>query len=343
MVTVNPFDPKYQVEGVPWDVPSDELFLSEIPEPRHGSVRRLYNAHLGPHRIAQLQPFVREVCHELLDHLLDDGQGDLVHGYTDPVPARIAAGLIGVRAEDADTFVEWGTTLHDRTADRAARDEEGPLPINGYIQELLRGRRAMENPPADVVTHLMTAQVDGAPLSDVEIRTQLHFIVLAGVGTTRVLLGNLLFRLMMNAELYEGVRADRGLVPRLVEESLRHDAPVQTTPRRCLRPTVLDGVKVDEGEWVIMGLGSANRDESVYPDPDVFRLDRPDPRNHVAFGAGPHVCPGASLARMEAVTAIDAFMDRIRGLSPVDGFDYDPVPNLSPESPRALPVTLKPA
>ncbi len=201
----------------------------------------------------------------------------------------------------------------------------------------------MENPPADVVTHLMTAQVDGALLSDVEIRTQLHFIVLAGVGTTRVLLGNLLFRLMMNAELYERVRADRGLVPRLVEESLRHDAPVQTTPRRCLRPTVLDGVKVDEGEWVIMGLGSANRDERVYPDPDVFRLDRPDPRNHVAFGAGPHVCPGASLARMEAVTAIDAFMDRVRGLSPVDGFDYDPVPNLSPESPRALPVTLKPA
>ncbi len=153
MVTVNPFDPKYQVEGVPWDVlaeargsspvcpmpqggylltrqeevlsalkeievfradltpgldvPSDELFLSEIPEPRHGSVRRLYNAHLGPHRIAQLQPFVREVCHELLDHLLDDGQGDLVHGYTDPVPARVVAGLIGVPAEDADTFVEW--------------------------------------------------------------------------------------------------------------------------------------------------------------------------------------------------------------------------------------------
>ena len=124
---------------------------------------------------------------------------------------------------------------------------------------------------------------------------------------------------------------------------MRHDSPVQTTPRRCLRPTVLDGVEIDEGEWVIMGLGSANRDESVYPDADVFRLDRPDARNHVGFGAGPHVCPGASLARMEAVNAVNIFMDRVRELCPVDGFSYDPVPNLALGSPRALPAILRPA
>jgi cytochrome P450 len=323
------------------EVPADELFLSEIPEPRHGSVRRLYNAQLGPHRIGQLQPFVRQLCDGLLDAILARGKSDLVSDYTDPVPARVVAQLIGVPAEDADTFVEWGNTLHDRTVDREARNEQGPPPIYAYLQELVRHRRTMDNAPNDVVNHLMVAQLDGLPLSETEIRTQLHFIVLAGVGTTRVLLGNLLYRLMMDRELYEQVRADRALVPRLVEESLRHDAPVQTTPRRCLRPTVLDGVKVDEGEWVIMGLGSANRDERVYEDPDVFRLDRPEPRNHVAFGAGPHVCPGASLARMEAVNAIDVFLDRVRELLPVSGFDYDPVPNFSLASPRALPVTLK--
>jgi cytochrome P450 len=389
VVTFNPFDPRYQADGVPWDllaearrsspvcpmpqggyllarqeevltalkdieafradlahgldVPSDELFLSEIPEPRHGSVRRLYNAHLGPHRIGNLQPYVRALCNDLLDSILARGETELVGDYTDPIPARVVAQLIGVPTEDADTFVEWGNTLHDRAADREARNEDGPPPIYAYIQELLRRRREMVDPPDDVVSHLMNAEVDGEPLSDTEIRTQLHFIVLAGVGTTRVLLGNLIYRLMMSAELYEQVRADRRLVPRLVEESLRHDAPVQTTPRRCLRPTVLDGVKVDEGEWVIMGLGSANCDERVYPDPQVFRLDRSDPRNHMAFGAGPHVCPGASLARMEAVNAIDVLMDRVRGLSPLDGFDYDPVPNLSLVCPRALPATLHPA
>jgi cytochrome P450 len=321
----------------------EELFLSEIPEPRHGLVRRLYNAHLGPHRIGQLIPFVRDLCHELVDAILVAGTVDLVPGYSDPIPAKVVAQLIGVPQQDADAFITWGNTLRDRTVDRQSENEEGPAPIQAYVRELIARRRALEDPPPDVVTHLMTATVGGEALSETEICTQVQFIVLAGVETTRVLLGNLLYRLMMNPSLYHEVRTNRDLVPTLVEESLRHDAPVQTTPRRCLRRTVLNGVELHEGEWVLMGLGSANRDESVYADPDIFRLDRVDPRNHVAFGSGPHVCPGASLARMEATNAVNVFMDRVRELSPVDDFGYAPVPNLSLQSPQTLPANVRPA
>lgn len=324
------------------EIPPELLFLSEIEEPRHGQVRRLYNSFFGPHKIAKQQPFVREVCHRLIDALVADGGGDLVAGWTVPIPSKVIAQVIGVAPEDSEKFVQWSHVglLGARAALTGANVEVPP--IRAYIDNEMAKRRAAIDPPDDVFTLLMKATVEGRPLTSVEIATQIQFMVLAGVGTTKVLLGHMFHLLMHDPVLYARVRADRDLVARVVDESLRRDAPVQSTPRRCLRDVELGGVAMKKGDWVIVGLGSANRDESVYADPDAFRLDRADPRDHMAFGGGPHVCPGASLARMEATIALDTFLDRVAELRPVAGFPYEPLPGTL-ETPTSLPCRIVPA
>ena len=199
-----------------------------------------------------------------------------------------------------------------------------------YFREALAERRASaaagQERPHDVIIGLVDAEIDGVALSDAEIVTQLQFMVMAGVHTTRALLVHLAHRLLRDRELFERVTAERELVAPLVEESLRHDAPVQATTRRCTRGVELDGVEMQAGEWVEVGIGSANRDETVYDDPDAFRLDREDPRDHLGFGGGPHICPGATLARIEATCAVNVLCDRVAEMSVVDGATYPPMP-----------------
>jgi cytochrome P450 len=147
-------------------------------------------------------------------------------------------------------------------------------------------------------------------------------------------------RLLHSPDLYRRLGQDRSLVPIFVEESLRHDAPVQRTTRRCTRETEIGGITMHPGAWIEVGISSGNRDEDVYDDPESFRLDRPDPRNHLAFGGGSHVCPGATLARFEAVTAVETLLDRLAGLAEVPGAVYPPVPGNLGQQP--IPAFLTP-
>ena len=151
-------------------------------------------------------------------------------------------------------------------------------------------------------------------------------MIQAGVHTTRSLLTHLVNRLVNDRPLFERLQADRSLIANFIEESLRHDAPVQRTTRRCTRDIEYAGVEMCKGDWVEMGIGSGNLDESVYPDGEVFRLDRDDPRRHLGFGAGSHICPGATLARLEGSTSVNVLLDRVAELRPVDGVRYPPVP-----------------
>jgi cytochrome P450 len=325
-------------------ISDEELFLSEIPEPRHGQVRRVYNAQFGPHRISSVEPFARALCADLLDRLLDLEQPDLVADYTSRIPSGVIAHVIGVPPADAEQFVEWSNDnlMLARSGDgRGDGDARQEPPIQRYITALMAERREASDPPRDVVTGLLRAEVQGAPLTDVEIRTQIQFIVASAVDTTRKLLANLFSFLLTRPDLFADLRADRSLAGAAIEETMRFLSPVQATPRKVTRPASLGGVDIEVGESLMIGIGSANRDESVYDDPNEFRLDRSAPRNHVGFGAGPHVCPGATLARLESVVALEEFLDRVATIRPVPDFTYDPVPSADLHRPRALPVVLE--
>jgi cytochrome P450 len=306
-------------------IPEDQHFLSEIPEPRHGQIRKLFNSCFGPHRVRAVEPYVRIVCDRLVDDLLAAPEPDLHAGYAMPIPGLVMADIMGLPEDAADKFMQWSGdgTLMSRAATPGV-GPDGPA-IQTYFAAQLAAQRARPE-PNHVFRVVIEAEIDGAPLTEREAVTQLHFMVQAGVHTTRGLLTHVIHRLLHSPDLYGRLEQDRSLVPTFVEESLRYDAPVQRTTRRCTRDAELHGVALRAGDWIEVGIASGNRDEAVHAEPESFRLDRPDPRDHLAFGAGSHVCPGATLARLEAVTAVETLLDRVAQLQTVPGADYPPIP-----------------
>jgi cytochrome P450 len=317
------------ITGIPTGVltiPEDQHFLSEIPEPRHGMIRRLFNAVLATHRLRDIEPVITAECHRLVDEMLAADVADLHDGYAAAIPAFAMAQIMGLGTDAVAQFMQWSMdgTLMTRPATPGVAPD-GPASHQFFHARIVE-QRALPEPSSHVFKVLLGAEIDGRPLTDREIVTQLHFMIQAGVHTTRAFLVHLMNRLVQDAQLFASLDADPELVPRFLEESLRHDPPVLRTTRLCTRDTELGGAAMREGEWVEMGIGSANRDEDVYDDAAAFRLDRGDPRGHLAFGAGSHVCPGATLARLEAATAVRVLLERVRELQRVDDACYPPLP-----------------
>ncbi len=317
------------ITGIPEGVatiPSDQHYLSEIPEPRHGEVRRLFNATLGTHRVKAIEPEIVAECHRLVDAMLAVEVADLHDGYAAAIPAFAMAHVMGLGRDAVAEFMQWSEdgTLMSRPATPGV-GPDGPA-SHPFFEARIAEQRALPQPSSRLFEVLLTTEVEGRLLTDREAVTQLHFMIQAGVHTTRSLLTHVVNRLVQDEALYAALAADPDLVPRYVEESLRHDSPVQRTTRRCAHAAEAGGQPVAVGEWVEMGIGSANRDDAVYDHPDDFRLDRGDPRHHLAFGAGSHVCPGATLARLEATTAVLVLLERVERLEAVPGAVYPPLP-----------------
>jgi cytochrome P450 len=289
-------------------------------------IRRLFNAVLATHRMRDIEPAIAAECNRLVDEMLAADVGDLHDGYAAAIPAFAMSQIMGLGPDAVAEFMRWSMdgTLMTRPATPGV-PAGGPA-SHTFFQARIDEQRALPEPSSHVFKVLLGADIEGRPLTDREIVTQLHFMIQAGVHTTRAFLVHLMNRLVQDPALFTSLAADPELVPRYLEESLRHDAPVQRTTRLCTRDAEIRGVDIREGEWVEMGIGSANRDEAVYSDVDAFRLDRPDPRGHLAFGAGSHVCPGATLARLEGQTAVRVLLERVQELRPVEGATYPPLP-----------------
>jgi cytochrome P450 len=328
-------------------LPEDDIPISAIPEPRHGPIRRVINTVVAGHRTAQAEPFIRDQAGRLVATALDrqraDGHVDLVAALVDPLPSTVIAHLLGVSLEDHERFGAWSDELLDaqRSGERRGLYDTHPA-FGAYIQGLIDERRALDDPPDDVITRFMVTEVDGAPLSDRAVCTQTMNLIIAGTETTRNLIGNCLLTLATDPDLYRRLRADRALAAAVVEESLRHDSPIQVLARAVLADTEIADVGLRPGDRVVFGLAWAHRDEARFEDPAVFRVDDTRPREHLAYGTGPHVCPGASLARVETVAALEACCDRVVALRPVDGFVAVPNPVFWALGQRALPVVLFP-
>lgn len=325
-------------------VPPEQLFLPELAEPRHGQIRRLFNSALGVHRTQRIAPFVRETCEGLVDALVDglaeDEAPDLHGRFAMPIPSRVIARIIGLPEGAAEKLMAWSFdgSVMCRPASPAFAPE-GP-PIHLYLRDWVAEERTRATKSSHTVKVFLEAEVEGRPLTDVEIAHQLQTMVLGGVHTTRGLLAHCVQRLVVMPGLFERLDGDRTLVKAFVEESLRHDSPAHRVTRRCLKEATVGETRMSPGDWLAVSLASANRDESRYTQGDDFRLDRENPRDHVAFGGGPHICPGASLARLEGVTAVETLLDRFVRMEPIEGHAYSPIPaNLGYQS---LPATLVP-
>ena len=327
-------------------LPEDEVMISAIPEPRHGRIRRVINTVVAAHRTMQNEPFIRERARELVARVVERAEAgtvDLVEAF-DPLPSIVIAHMLGVAADYEDRFRVWSDELLEaqNTGATGALSDAHPE-FARFVQSLIDDHRAMDDPPDDVITRFIHTDVDGEFLSDQAIRTQTMFLIVAGNETTRNLIGNCMYVLATRPDLFEQVRTDRDRIPPFVEESLRLDAPVQVLARAVLDDTEIEGCPLHAGDRVVFGLASANRDESAYDDPTEFRLDRARMRDHLAFGAGPHVCPGASLARLEAIAVLDEVCERVATLRLADDYVPDPNPVFWANGHRSLPAVLTPS
>ena len=327
-------------------VPPEEMLVSEIPEPRHGQVRKLVNSAVAAHRLGRIEPVLRELTGDLIDRALAAGGGELVADLVTPIPTSIIAHLLGAPPEDWSLWAQWSDEVVGSEYSTRNRTERGEGLAGGhpefaeYIDEMIRSRRTSDDPPPDFVTRLLTTHVEGVVLNDVELRTLIAFLLISGNETTRHLLSNVVETLAQRPDLMAAVRARPDRVSNFVEESLRLDTPVSVLMREALVDTEVRGVAIPQGAKVAFGIASANRDEKVYDDPHSFRLDRPQPKGHIGFGGGPHVCPGAALARMEGRVLVELLVERVEKLSLPESYQRQKVAVFWANGPSELPAQM---
>lgn len=336
-------------------LPEDDTMIAGILEPRHGQVRRIINSVVALHRSQQIEPylvdFIGKRMAEVLDAARDGNAVDVMRLYADPLPPAAMARLFGFPEEDSKKFASWGEQVGEAFGRAAAEGrsislrEAGPQ-LASYVDERIAARRAMpeDSWPQDALTRFLTTEVDGLRLTDRAICTQIMFSIGAGTDTTRNTLGSLLFQLADDPELFSRLRADRALIEPVIEESLRRDPPAQFLVRRCLGAHAqLDGVEVDEGDTVIISIAAANRDDMVFAEPDAFRPERPNLKDHLSFGTGSHICPGSSLARLELRLALGTWCDSVESFAVEPGYEWQPPGTGMLHGPVSLPLLITPS
>jgi cytochrome P450 len=285
-------------------------FLAMDP-PRHTRMRALVSRGFTPRRVAALEPRIRELALHYLAPFAERGACDFIRDFAARLPMDVVSEMLGVPAADRDGLRAWADTVVHREegvvgVPAAGMQAAGNL-LRYFVALVAERRRA---PRDDLTGALIAAEIDGDRLSDREIVGFLFLMIIAGNETTTKLLGNALYWLWRNPAERERVRSDPGLIPRWVEETLRYDNSTQALARTLTRDTELHGEKLRAGERGFLLVGSANRDERAFEDPDRFDVLR-NTSASLAFGHGTHFCLGAALARLEARVALEEVWRRM--------------------------------
>lgn len=280
--------------------------------PLHGRVRRVLTGALTPRALRRLQPRLETLVDGLLDRM--GPRPDLIEDFAAAIPVEVIGDLLAVPRGERAPLRGWSLAILGalEPAPGEARLAAGNAAVEAflaYLRGLVARRRAR---PGDPETDVLTRLVQGGDLSEAELLHNCIFILNAGHETTTNLIGNALWLLDRHPEA-------RGADPAaLIEETLRMESPNQLGNRQATRPLTLHGQDIPAGTDLHLCIGAANRDPEVFDAPDAFRPARP-PARHLAFAAGPHVCIGLTLARMEGRVALSRFLARFPGYRIVGG------------------------
>ena len=307
---LNAIDPDQQAK-TPW-VPGFlkplERNMLDLDDSDHTRLRALVSKAFTPRLLERLRGRIEALSEDLLDAM--GSEAELVAGYALPLPATVIAELLGVPAEDQRKFHRWSSNLVSVSSGRdMLRALPAALAFMRYLRKLI-GRRRTE-PRDDLITALVRAEEAGDRLSEDELLAMVFLLLVAGHETTVNLISSGTLALLEHPEQAEALRRDPSLAKPGVEELLRYTSPVELATERYPREDVeIRGTTIPRGELVLAVIGSANRDERYFEDPDALDIAR-DPNRHLAFGrGGVHHCLGAPLARMEGQIAIGALVRR---------------------------------
>ena len=277
------------------------------------------------------------VCRQLVDEFKNDGQADLVEALTFEFPTRIISTLLGLPPEDLDLFRRLSLDLISIPTDIVA-GLNAAAELHDYFLEQVEQRR--RKPTDDIIGDLVAAEIDGEKLTDEAIIAFLRLLLPAGLETTYRSSGNLLYLLLTHPEQLAMVYRDRSLIPTAIEEGLRFETPLTMVMRTTTEEVEIGGSAIPPDAQVDLCMGSANRDESRWPDGATFDIRRPR-HAHIAFAGGIHMCLGMHLARLETRIMLNSLFDRVANLSLVPDEDARIV-GLTFRSPNKLPVTFTP-
>jgi cholest-4-en-3-one 26-monooxygenase len=288
--------------------------MIDMDGPSHTKRRRLVSGGFTPARVRAVEPRIRAICDDLVNQVCERGACDVVHDLAEPLPLIVIGDMLGVDPADREDLLRWTHGMLASLTGEPEGYEAAAVSFGEYVayaHEMIAARRA--EPVDDLFSILVHAEVDGEGLSDDDIVMESLLLLIGGDETTRqVTVGGLELLLEHPDQMAAVVTAPEAL-PGAVEEMLRWVSPIKSMARTTTREIELDGVVVPAGSKVVLLYESANFDGGHFGDPDTFDVAR-SPNEHLAFGFGPHVCLGASLARMELQIMFDRMLRRLPDL-----------------------------
>jgi pimeloyl-[acyl-carrier protein] synthase len=301
------------------ELTGDAMTMLGADPPIHTRLRKLVSRDFTPRRIAAMAPRVTEITNKLLDEIAAKGEFEVMADLANQLPVLVIAEMLGIPTERHREFKAWSDAIIGSSAippfmPRPPEAIEATKSMKTFLANEIERRRSLPGP--DLISALIASQ-EAEALSAGELLAFLILLLLAGNETTTNLIGNGLLALARHPEQLERLRDSPTLIGTAIEEMLRFDSPVQGTIRVAKQAIQIDHVAIEPGTLVIVLLAAANRDTTMFEEPEVFDLER-DPNEHLAFGYGIHFCIGAQLARLEGSIAIGSVLERFPRLAQTD-------------------------
>lgn len=310
----------------------------EVDPPSQRLYRQVINPYLTPAAVAKWEEPTRDVANGLIDRFIDAGKCDFMADFATPFPAVTFFDFaLHAPRDDIPWLQEVAIAAVTPTH---PRNRESWEEFTNWIDRFVEQRRK-EAPRGDVVDAIITAEIEGRPITREEIIGLVQQLVEGGLETTSGALGMVMLRFCEEPEIPELLRRDLELIPEAVEELLRLDTPFLCIGRTATTDTDIGGHRIKKGEKVIVSWASVNRDEAEFPSPTTFESHRLRKR-HLTFGAGPHRCVGSNVARMNLRVALEALLTRLHDVRLQDGTEPIPFHSAYNRKPLVVPITFTP-
>jgi cholest-4-en-3-one 26-monooxygenase len=319
-------------------------YMIDMDDPDHVLRRKLVNSGFTRKRVMDKVPSIEKLCDTLIDAVCERGECDFVRDIAAPLPMAVIGDMLGVLPEEREMLLTWSddlvsglsSTVDEQTIKKLM---DTFVAYTAFTKDVITKRRA--EPTEDLFSILVNAEVDGQTMSDDEIVFETLLILIGGDETTRHTLSGGTAQLLRHRDQWERLVADSELLPGAIEEMLRWTSPVKNMCRTLTADTEFHGTSLKSGEKIMLMFESANFDESVFGDPENFRIDR-NPNSHMAFGFGSHFCLGNQLARLELRLMLTKVLQRLPDLRLADGATLPLRPANFVSGPEAMPVVFTP-
>ncbi|MFC7440453.1 cytochrome P450 [Laceyella putida] len=314
--------------------------------PEHRNRRALLAKAFTPRSLQEWVPRIQAIADELVADMEGQTTVDIVQKLAIPLPIIVIADLLGVPSKDRELFKTWSDILFlpyakETYGDIVQQKARAVKEFHDYLYPIVQEKR--KHPTDDIISDLTKAEVEGEQLTDEEVVMTSRGLLAAGNETTTTLISNVFYSLLIDQPgIYQELRADLSLVPKMIEEVLRFRFPI-AMDRKVAQDTTVFGHEMKRGQMVVAWIAAANRDESQFAHAEEFDIHRPGNQHHLTFGAGPHFCLGAPLARMEANIALTTFVKRFADIRMVEAFEVTEhlTDSASGQSLKSFPLRLE--